>query len=169
MKLNKLKNTIKKALKELNEQRRSFGPDSPLKPLNCDKFWHNPQLAQDCCKACKHHSPLQMTNSSCLKYCHCCDEYNINEQTGTGQYWQYNIGACFDWGHNWVATTPFTNPANPNNPCNHICSRITHWQTQSQNSNDPKRISRLKCKIQHGLVQYNIHGCSSVTSNFCPL
>ena len=93
----------------------------------------------------------------------------INEQPWPGQYWQYNIGACYDWGHNWAATQPFTNPSNPNNPCNHICSRITHWTNLLQTISDPKRGSRLKCKITHGWAQYSTHGCAGVNSNFCPL
>ena len=99
MKKSQLKRIIKEELKKLNEQRRRFGPDSPLKPLNCDKFWHNPGYAQDCCKACKSAHPLQMQNSSCLKYCHCCNEMNEQEEgkehlTGTHIKGDPNANLC---------------------------------------------------------------------------
>ena len=92
----------------------------------------------------------------------------IKEQTSSGNIWQYNVGACFDWAGIWTSNPVFSS-TNVNQPCNHICSRITHWTNLSQNTNDIARQSRLKCKIQHGWDQYNLNSCSTVTSNFCPL
>jgi hypothetical protein len=63
-----------------------------------------------------------------------------------------------NWTNTWTNSNNF-NSSNPNQPCNHICKKITNWETKCQNVG-PQRQNKLACKIEEGQNQSQIHNCN---------
>ena len=62
------------------------------------------------------------------------------------------------WITQWTSLPNFTS-SNPNQPCTHICQKITQWTANCQNAG-PVQANQLACKIAEGQNQSSIHGCN---------
>ena len=64
------------------------------------------------------------------------------------------------WMQTWTNNNAFQNVNNnPNQPCNHICGRIAHWENACLTAG-PNHKNQLACKIQEGQNQAQIHNCN---------
>jgi hypothetical protein len=63
-----------------------------------------------------------------------------------------------NWINNWTNNNAF-NSSNPNQPCSHICQKITQWTNACANAG-PVQQNVLACKIAEGNNQASIHGCN---------
>ena len=63
------------------------------------------------------------------------------------------------WINSWTTNNAFTPPMGINQPCQHICNRLDHWENKCLNAG-PEHKFQLSCKIQEGQNQAQIHYCS---------
>jgi len=90
------------------------------------------------------HPPNQAISSTTGTCCPPCNPSNwSNHQT---------------WIANWTNGGPF-NSNNPNQPCNHICNKITQWTTNCATAG-PVQANQLACKIDEANDQATTHGCN---------
>ena len=56
------------------------------------------------------------------------------------------------WVNHWTNNAAFTPPMGANQPCQHICNRLNHWENKCSNAG-PEHQLQLSCKIQEGQNQ----------------
>jgi hypothetical protein len=69
------------------------------------------------------------------------------------------------WINNWTSLPNFSSP-NPNQPCQHICQKITIWEGHCPTA-PPVQQNQLACKLQEAYNQYNIHNCVNSNAPAC--
>ena len=70
-----------------------------------------------------------------------------------------------NWISTWTSLPNFTS-SNPNQPCQHICQKITQWTATCANAG-PVQQNQLACKIAEANNQHTIHNCSNSNANAC--
>jgi len=70
-----------------------------------------------------------------------------------------------NWISTWTSLPNFTS-SNPNQPCQHICQKITQWTAACANAG-PVQQNQLACKIAEGQNQHTIHNCSNSNASAC--
>jgi len=69
------------------------------------------------------------------------------------------------WVKHWT-TLPNFSSNNPNQPCQHICKQLATWNTNLASAG-PVQANQLRCKIETGNSQHQIHNCSSSNAPAC--
>jgi len=73
-----------------------------------------------------------------------------------------NWSGFMSWYNTWTNGAPF-NSSNPNQPCTHICNKITQWQGNCAGMvGNPQWQNRIGCKIEAAqqLTHPAHHNCS---------
>ena len=79
--------------------------------------------------------------------------------------------ACPGWAgySNWESTftsLPNFSSSNPNQPCQFLCQRNTHWTNQISNAG-PNWAAQLQCKLDKVQDLMNTHNCASSNAPAC--
>ena len=87
------------------------------------------------------------------------DECPTSTTSGCGDCNPSRWNNMLNWIGTWTNNQAFQGNTNPNQPCQHICNRIAHWENQCLTVG-PNHQNQLACKIQEGQNQAQIHNCS---------
>ena len=86
----------------------------------------------------------------------------LNEQVNPCDWSNYPT-----WVSTWTNNNAFQNTMqNVNQPCQHICNKITQWTAMCANAGTNQQ-NILACKIAEGQNQHTIHNCSTSNASAC--
>lgn len=63
------------------------------------------------------------------------------------------------WVSTWSNSGPF-NSTNPNQPCNHICQKMTQWNNKCMGNQNNTQTNILSCKLEEGYEEAMTNGCN---------
>jgi|TARA_R110001583_G_scaffold24264_1_gene88656 hypothetical protein len=63
------------------------------------------------------------------------------------------------WVSTWSNSGPF-NSGNPNQPCNHICQKMTQWNDKCMGNQNSTQTNILSCKLEEGYEEMTNNGCN---------
>ena len=131
---------------------------NPLQSLNAP--WYGLQTSQaqsgtTDCQSCYCQSNNPNAHGSCTppSGCGACDSMNWSNYP--------------TWVSTWTNNNAFQNTMqNVNQPCQHICNKITQWTAMCANAGTNQQ-NILACKIAEGQNQHTIHNCSTSNASAC--
>ena len=75
-------------------------------------------------------------------------------------------GGIMNWYNTWSNSGPFNNQTNVNQPCAHICNKITDWTNNCQNAG-PVQANQLACKLMIGGYAWSQNQCFQSNAQAC--